>query len=68
MATHLKLRKNELQYLEQQKRSRNLSLRKYNRINILLLLNKGKQNAEIEDFLDVDRITIWRVKKRYIEQ
>ncbi len=54
--------------MEQQKRSRNLSLRKYNRINILLLLNKGKQNAEIEDFLDVDRITIWRVKKRYIEQ
>jgi putative transposase len=30
-------------------------------------LNKGKRNAEIGDFLDVDRITIWRVKKRYQE-
>lgn len=68
MATQIVLNKKELKYLEQQKRSGDLSLRKYNRINILLLLNKGKKNAEIEDFLDVDRITVWRVKKRYIEQ
>ena len=45
-----------------------MSVRKFNRINILLLLNKGKKNSEIEDFLDVDRITIWRTKNRYAEQ
>jgi len=68
MATQIKLSKEELLYLEGQKRSTDLSLRKYNRINILLLLNKGKKHVEIEDFLDVDRITIWRVRKRYQER
>ncbi len=67
MSTQIKLSKKELLYLEDQKRSGNVSLRKYNRINILLLLNKGKKNGDIEDFLDVDRITIWRTKKRYLE-
>jgi putative transposase len=63
----IQLNKKELRYLEEQKRIGNLSLRKYNRINILLLLHKGKKNSEIEDFLEVDRVTIWRIKTRYIE-
>ena len=67
MSTQIKLRKKELLYLGEQKRSGNVSLRRYNRINILLLLNKGKMNTEIEDFLDVDRVTIWRTTKRYLE-
>lgn len=67
MSTQIKLSKKDLLYLGEQKRSGNVSLRRYNRINILLLLNKGKKSAEIEDFLDVDRITIWRTKKRYLE-
>jgi transposase len=68
MSTQIKLRKKELLYIDEQKRSGNLSLRRYNRINILLLLNKGKKNAEIEDFLGVNRVTIWRTKKRYLEE
>jgi transposase len=68
MKVQIKLTKKELTYLEQQKRSGNLSLRKYNRINILLLLSKGKKSAEIEDFLNVDRITIWRTRRKYQEQ
>jgi len=68
MPIEIKLNKKELLYLESQKRLHNLSLRKYNRINILLLLNKGKKTSEIEDFLDVDRITVWRTKSRYLEQ
>ena len=68
MSIQVKLTKKELLYLEDQKKSGNLSLRKYNRINILLLLHKGKKSAEIEDFLDVDRVTIWRTKARYKEQ
>lgn len=67
MSTQIKLSKKELLYLGEQKRSGNVSLRRYNRINILLLLNKGKKTTEIEDFLDVDRVTIWRTKKRYLE-
>ena len=68
MQIQIKLNKKELLYLESQKRFHNLSVRKYNRINILLLLNKGKKTSEIEDFLDVDRITVWRTKSRYLEQ
>ena len=68
MQIQIKLNKKELLYLESQKQLRNLSIRKYNRINILLLLNKGKKTSEIEDFLDVDRITVWRTKSRYLEQ
>jgi putative transposase len=68
MSVQIKLNKKELRYLESQKQAGNLNLRKYNRINILLLLNKGKRTSEIEDFLGVDRITVWRTKNRYLEQ
>lgn len=68
MDTSLNFTRKELAYLESQKRKGDLSLRKYNRINILLLLGKGKRTSEIADFLSVDRITIWRTKRRYLEQ
>lgn len=68
MGTSLNFTRKELAYLESQKRKGDLSLRKYNRINILLLLGKGKKTSEIADFLSVDRITIWRTKRRYLEQ
>lgn len=68
MSIKIKLTKKELHYLESQKQLTPLSVRKYNRINILLLLNKGKKPSEIEDFLNVDRITVWRTKTRYLEQ
>ncbi len=67
MHTSIKLKKSELLYLESFK-SGNRSLREYNRANILLLLHKGKKIIDIEDFLGVDRITIWRTKKKYLEQ
>lgn len=63
----IKLTNTDLSYIESYKKSGSLSLRQYNRINILLLLNKGKTTSAIEDFLNVDRITIWRIKKRYLE-
>ncbi len=68
MSVQIRLNKKELQYLESQKHVSNLGLRKYNRINILLLSHKGKRPSEIEEFLGVDRITIWRTKNRYVEQ
>jgi transposase len=67
MQSSIKLTKTDLSYLQSYKNSGNLSLREYNRVNILLLLNKGKKNVEIEDFLNIDRITIWRTKKKYLE-
>ena|SRR5665647_374078 len=67
MNSSIKLKKSELLYLESYKSSKR-SLREYNRANILLLLHKGKRIMDIADFLNVDRITIWRTKKRYLEQ
>lgn len=64
----VKLKKAELSYLESYKNSSHRSLREFNRVNILLLLNKGKRIMDIEEFLHVDRITIWRTKKKYLEQ
>ncbi len=66
MNSFIKLKQSELMYLESFKSS-NRSLREYNRANILLLLNKAKKINDIEDFLNVDRITIWRTKKKYLE-
>ena len=67
MSVQIKLTKKEIHDLESLKMRGSLSLRKYNRINILLLLHKGKRVTDIEDFLSVDRITVWRTKNRYLE-
>ncbi len=57
--------KADLSYLESYKNSGKLSLRQYNRVNILWLLNKVKNNMEIEGFLNVGRLTIWRTKRSF---
>lgn len=67
MKPAIKLKKSELNYLNSFKVNGNLSLRVYNRVNILLLLHKGKKKSEIADFLNVDRITVWRTESRYLE-
>ena len=67
MEACIKLKKRELSYLESFKSNGKKSLREFNRVNILLLLHKGKRVTDIEDFLNVDRITIWRTKTRYLE-
>jgi transposase len=67
MQPSIKLSKTDLSYLDTYKSKSKLSLREYNRLNTLMLLNKGKKVVEIEEFLNVDRITIWRIKKRYLE-
>jgi transposase len=64
---HVTLSESDIAFLESFKKGGRKSLREFNRVNILLLLHKKKKNAEIEDFLNVDRITIWRVKKKYME-
>lgn len=63
----IQLTDDDLSFLESFKKSDKRSLREFNRVNILLLLHKGKKVTEIEEFLSVDRITIWRTKKKYFE-
>jgi transposase len=62
----VKLTTKEVDYLESFKRTARMSEREYSRINILLLLNKGKKDSEIVDFLGVERTTVWRIRKRYL--
>ena len=64
----IKLTSKEIKFLDKYKKTENLSLREYNRVNILLLLHKGKQESDIADFLDIDRTTIWRTKQKYIKE
>jgi len=55
MSARIKLSKKELLYLEAQKSIGNLSLRKYNRINILLL-HRGKRTTDVSTLPDGDRV------------
>ncbi len=66
--TDIKLTEKEVILLREFKKSDHRSEREYNRANILLLLDKGKKDSEIKDFLDVDRATIWRTKQRYLKE
>ena len=68
LRTEMKLKRNEIKFLRKYKKSSNRSEREYNRANILLLLDKGKKDREIEDFLEVDRATIWRTKQKYLKE
>lgn len=64
----VKLTEEEGDYLRSFKKSGRRSQREYDRANILLLLHKGKKDSEIEDFLEVDRTTIWRTRKRFLKE
>lgn len=66
--TEIKLTQKEVIFLRGFKKSDYRSEREYNRVNILLLLDKGKKDSEIKDFLDVDRATIWRTKQKYLKE
>lgn len=41
--------------------------REFERAYIMLALDKGKKHEDIEDFYSVSRITIWRIKKKYLD-
>lgn len=58
----------EESFLKKIKKQKGRTLRETNRVNILLLCNKGKAEKDIADFLDVDPATIWRIKKKYVKE
>ena len=64
----IKLKPKEIKFLHNFKKSERRTAREYNRANILLLLHKGKKDSEIEDFLEVERSTIWRTKQKYFAE
>jgi len=64
----VKLSRSELAFLRSFKSSAKRSQREYDRANILLLLHKQKKDAEIVDFLEVERTTVWRTRMRYLQE
>ena len=67
MNNTLVLSKKDKAYIEAFKNEGPHSLREFNRATILTFLGKGVSVSDIEDLLNVDRTTIWRVKTRFLE-
>lgn len=67
MNNSLVLTKKQKRELEDFKKNNCRGLREFNRAMILTFLCKGMAINEIEELLDVDRTTIWRIKKRFEE-
>ncbi len=62
-----KLKTKDRKFLINLTKTGNRNSREFERAYILLALDKGKKHCEIEDFYNVSRITIWRVKNKYLE-
>jgi putative transposase len=64
----LKLEDDELKLLRDFVKKGRKSARELTRARILLLATQQKGDTEIAEILDVGRNTIWRIKKRYLEE
>ena len=62
-----KLKTKDRKFLINLSKTGNRNSREFERAYILLALDKGKKHCEIEDFYNISRITIWRVKNKYLE-
>jgi putative transposase len=62
-----KLKSKDREFLTNLTKTGKRNSNEFERAYILLALDKGKKHDEIEDFYNVSRITIWRVKNKYLE-
>jgi len=65
--TAFKLKVKDREFLINLTKTGNRNSREFERAYILLALGKGKRHDEISEFYNVSRITIWRVKSKYLE-
>lgn len=63
----LKLKPKEREFLINLTKTGNRNSREFERAYILLALDKGKKHEEITEFYNISRITIWRVKSKYLK-
>jgi transposase len=61
-----KLKLQEVRFLRSLKKGGKKSVRELNRINTLLLMDEGKSETRIAEFLGTDYTTVWRTKKNYL--
>ncbi len=64
----LKLKQKEIIFLKKFMKKGQKSARAFRRANILLFLNKGDTGRFIAEKLNVNRDTVYNIKKRYIEE
>lgn len=64
----MKLKQSEKKFLQQYARKGNKSARALKRATILLFLNNGETGDSIAQKLDVNRDTVYNVKKRYVNE
>jgi len=62
-----KLKSKDREFLTNLTKTGKRNSKEFERAYILLALDKGKKHDEIEVFYNVSRITIWRVKNKYLE-
>lgn len=62
-----KLKSKDREFLTNLTKTGKRNSKEFERAYILLALDKSKKHDEIEDFYNVSRITIWRVKNKYLE-
>lgn len=68
MATEIfKLTSKDREFLINLTKTGSRNSREFERAYVLLALDKGKKHEEISEFYNVSRITIWRVKAKYLE-
>ncbi len=65
--TKIELTKKEKKFLEKLTKTGKRNAKEFERAYVLLAQDKGKSHEEIEGFLDVSRVTTWRIKKKYNE-
>jgi putative transposase len=61
-----KLTTKDREFLVELTKSGKRNSSEFERAYILLALDKEKKHEEIQDFYNVSRVTIWRVKKKYL--
>ena len=62
-----KLESKDQKFLEDLSKTGKRNSREFERAYILLALDKGKRSEDIQDFYNVSRITVWRIKKNYLK-
>lgn len=62
------LSRQDILFLKKKKRMERLTKRVRDRIDILLYAHRGKNVEDIADLLDICPDTVWRIRKRYLDE
>ena len=63
-----RLKPKDREFLVNLTKTGNRNSREFERAYVLLALDKGKTHEDITEFYNVSRITIWRVKAKYLHE